>query len=369
MKIGIDARMMGPQNTRGIGRYVEELSKALVKNYPQDEFVFLAKEKNEIIAKFSNASFRYSEIGWYGFSEQTRLHKILNAMDVDLTHFPHWNVPLFYRKPYVITIHDLLLKHQKNSSKTSTRNIFYRNLKRLGYHLILRNAVKSSLKIFTPTQFVADDLEYFFPDAKEKILVTGEGCNLAIQEVGTMPDYKYLLYVGSAYPHKRLDLLVEAWPDVARLYPDLHLVIAGEKDLFMNRIIKTAQEKNTERVEFLGRVEDSVLVDLYKNAEAFVFPSEFEGFGLPPLEALVLGTPVISSDSRPMEEVLGEKGVIYFKTGSKDDMIEAVKAVVDNSKSLRSKAKIAGIELAAKYDWNRVTEKVFLAYKQVLKDL
>lgn len=368
MRIGIDARMMGAQNTRGIGRYIEELSKSLVKNHPADEFVFLSKEQNSTIAEYPNARFIFSDIGWYGLSEQIELPKILHRMDVDLMHFPHWNVPLLFQRPFVITIHDLLLKHQKNSNKASTRNIFFRTIKRLGYNIILRNAVKRSEKIFVPTEFVADDLAYFFPSAKDKIIITGEGCNLPSANAGNAFDYKYLLYVGSAYPHKRLDLLIEVWPFIAEIYPKLRLVIAGEKDVFMKRIIKSAEEKKLNRVEFLGRVGDADLVSLYKHAEAFVFPSEFEGFGLPPLEALVMGTPVISSDSRPMSEVLGERGVVYFKTGSKDDMIEAVKAVVDNSNSLRNKAKTAGLELASKYDWNKVAEKVFLAYKQALNN-
>lgn len=173
---------------------------------------------------------------------------------------------------------------------------------------------------------------------------------------------RYLLYVGSAYPHKRLDLLLTAWEDVSKQYPDLKLLIAGELDIFMKMQNEECRMKNVPRVEFLGKVTDDQLSELYQGALALVFPSSFEGFGLTPLEALAHGCPVVSSDSTCLPEVLGKKGVVYFKSGSRDGMLTAVKTVVDNQVQLRNEAAEAGQELARRHSWKQAAQKTLEAY-------
>ncbi len=368
MKIGIDARMMGAGNTRGIGRYIEELFCEMINDHPENEYYFVTRSLGHALKDHACVKTIVADIPWYSSKEQMYLPKILNNLDVDVMHFPHWNVPLIYNKPYVVTIHDLLLRHQKNSSKSSTRSLVHRVTKRVGYRAVLSHAIKGAKAISVPTQFVADDVTYFYPSQKNKIVVTGEGVSDLQNDGSNGPDFEYLLYVGSSYPHKRLDLLLEIWKDISEKYPDMHLVIAGETDVFMQRIKTMSESMNLMRVHFEGRVSDGMLRVLYENAKAFVFPSEFEGFGLPPLEALALGTPVISSDSRPMPDVLGTKGVVYFKSGSRDDMINAVKAVVDNSDSMRNQAKIAGDDFREKYTWKNASERTLEAYDLALKD-
>jgi glycosyltransferase involved in cell wall biosynthesis len=174
------------------------------------------------------------------------------------------------------------------------------------------------------------------------------------------------LYVGSAYPHKRLDLLLEAWEGLSRNDQSLSLVLAGEKDMFMRRLEGEARRRGLPRIAFLGSVDDATLLDLYEKALALVFPSSFEGFGLPPLEALVHGCPAISSDAGPMPEVLGKKGVIYFKSGSKDGMLEAIKTVVDNQSAYHKQALEAGPELTARHSWQQAAVKTLQAYRSAV---
>ncbi|MDF1496691.1 MAG: glycosyltransferase family 1 protein [Patescibacteria group bacterium] len=368
MKIGVDARMMGAGNTRGIGRYIEELFRAMIVNHPENEYFFITRSLDHALKDHACVKTIVADIPWYSTKEQLYLPKVLNKLDVDVMHFPHWNVPLTYRKPYVVTIHDLLLRHQKDSSKTSTRSVFHRLAKRVGYRAVLRHAIIGAKAISVPTQFVADDVEFFYPSKKRKIIVTGEGVSELHNDGSRDFDFEYLLYVGSSYPHKRLDLLMEVWKELSQSYPDMHLVIAGETDVFMQRIKLMSESMNLMRIHFEGRVSDGELRSLYENATAFVFPSEFEGFGLPPLEALALGTPVISSDSRPLPDVLGTGGVVYFKSGSGDGMIDAVKAVVDNSDSMRNQAKISGEVLKEKYTWRNASEHTLEAYNLALKN-
>lgn len=367
MRIGIDARMMGPNNTRGIGRYIEELVKAMVKGHKDHEYVLFTRNADHPLVDEDCIKTIVADIPWYGWAEQFRWSRIINEERLDLMHFPHWNVPFLCKHTYVLTVHDLLLRHQKDSAKASTRSFVSRMVKRIGYRVVLDTAIRRAGRICVPTQFVADDLAFFYPSAKDKVVVTGEGMTKFLDNGGRAPEYEYLLYVGSAYPHKRLDLLVDAWRTLQSVYPKLNLVIAGEVDVFMQKIQARVEAMNLKRVHFIGKVLDKDLKALYEGASAFVFPSEFEGFGLPPTEALMLGTPVISSDSRPMPEVLGTKGVIYFKSGSIFDMIEAVKAVVDNSKSMRNQAKNAGLELRERYNWKYASELTFKAYTRVLE--
>lgn len=369
MKIGIDARMMGPQNTRGIGRYTEELIKAMILNHSESEYTLIVRSADHALKDHACIKTVVADIPWYSVREQVYMPKILKDLDVDLVHFPHWNVPLTYHRPFVVTIHDLLLRHQKDSSKASTRFFLHRSVKRLGYRVVLDHAIRGALGICVPTQFVADDVEYFYPAQAEKIVVTGEGV-VELPSTGELaPDYDYLLYVGSSYPHKRLDLLISVWNKLMDQYPNLNLVIAGETDVFMQRIKRQVESMSLKRVHFEGRVSDGRLNALYAGALALVFPSEFEGFGLPPVEALAHGIPVISSDSRPMPEVLGAKGVIYFKSGLENDMINAVKAVVDNSESMRNQAKKAGEDLMEKFTWKNASLRTFEAYNLALKNL
>mgnify|MGYP000969619928 CR=1 FL=1 len=354
--------MMGADNTRGIGRYIQELYTAMVQARPDLEFVIFSKTCNHALAKFNNVETVIADVNWYGLNEQIRLPGIISRAKVDLMHFPHWNVPIFYNGPFVLTIHDLLLKHNKNSAKASTKFFALRWLKRIGYKLVLDNAVKNAGAICVPSGFVAEDLEYFFPEQKNKIIVTGEGIPDLSKGAKGAPDFPYFFYAGSAYPHKKLDLLMEAWSELAKLYPEKHLVVAGEVDVFMERVKKQARSLDLERVHFLGSVSDEELGNLYQKADLFIFPSEFEGFGLPPFEALSMGTPVAASHERPMIDLLGDLGVVYFKSGDKDAMIEAVKAVVDNLESMRNQAKNAGQALKEKYSWKNTALLTMKAY-------
>ena len=367
MKIAIDARMMGANNTRGIGRYIEELIRALLE-ISNDEFILVARTKDHPFANNPRVQTVVADISWYGWTEQFKMPGIFSKINADVYHVPHWNVSLGMPGPLVITVHDLLLRHQPNSSKVSTRSWPVRTLKHWSFRLILRNAISNAGKICVPTEFVKEDICKFYPSAKNKIVVTGEGISSLSKSVTAewRPDWnfsKFLFYVGSAYPHKRLDMLLEAWPQLIKQYPDLSLVIAGEKDSFMKQIESKFKAQALPGVCFADRVTDGELESLYNEALALVFPSSFEGFGLVPLEALAHGCPVISSDSRPMSDTLGNKGVVFFKTGDVNDMIMAIKSVVDKPEPYRNQAEKNKSELLAGHDWKEAAKITRQAYQ------
>ncbi|MHB8830815.1 MAG: glycosyltransferase family 4 protein [Patescibacteria group bacterium] len=370
MRIGIEARMMGPENTRGVGRYIQELVTAMIEVAPENDYVLVTRTSDHALS--GRVETVVADLPWYSWKEQTQMGQILKDLKADMVHIPHWNVPLGYSGPLVTTIHDLLLRHQPDSAKTSTRSWPVRLAKRLGFRLVLDHAIKSSRRICVPTEFTKQDLLNFYPAANGKVVVTGEGIASLKDKNDLKPPLlkgeskRFLLYVGSAYPHKRLDLLIEAWKEASRQWPDMELVIAGELDVFMQRLKDEAQRQNLARIKFLGKVSDSQLSELYQGALALVFPSSFEGFGLTPLEALAYGCPVVSSDSTCLPEVLGKKGVIYFKSGSKDGMLEAIKTVVDNQKEFQKQTLEAGVELAARHSWKQAAAKTLQAYQSAV---
>jgi len=377
MKIGIEARMLGAENTRGLGRYIQELVTAMLEIAPEHEYTLVTRRADHALASHPGIRTVVADIPWYTPREQWEMPAVLYSLKADVIHIPHWNVPMGYGGPLVATIHDLILMHQSASANASTRPWPVRAFKRLGYRLTLRHAVTTAKKICVPTEFVKRDMLSFFPKTSSKIVVTGEGISdlnskfkihlrpeLRSRENSKSFDGsdvdrgpwnvdRFLLYVGSAYPHKRLDLLLDGWDELSKTYPDMRLVVAGEMDAFMERTKRYAEDKKLSGVTFLGRVSDQDLSGLYQNALAFVFPSSFEGFGLPPLEALDHGCPVVSSDAACMPEVLGKNGVVYFKSGSHDGIIQAIKTVVDNSVRFKQKVLDAQPELRARHSWKK----------------
>lgn len=340
MHIAIDARMMGAGQTRGIGRYIEQMHLALQELRPDWRITLVQPD-----------------IPWYGLREQLQMPGAIKATNADHVWFPHWNVPFFYRGDFSVTIHDLLLVHQPQSAKASTRHPLIAWLKRCGFKIILKNALQKSRLIFVPTNDVKHDIETHFPFAKNKIIVNGEGLSaLPAPSAVKISESPFLFYVGSAYPHKRLDLLLEAWKSLSEKHPSLTLIIGGEQDVFMKRIQAQSEAMGLPRVRFSGRLSDQELADHYAQAEAFVFPTSFEGFGLPPCEALSLGCPVICSDIEVLREVLPEQGVFFFKNGSVDGMIEGIESVLVQGANARTQALLGGEEVRRRHDWKKAAE-------------
>ncbi len=368
---------MGPENTRGIGRYIQELVQAMLDQKTDDRFVLIVRKPEHPFVHEPNVETVIANVPWYGLAEQTKMPGVFRSVHADLVHVPHWNVPISFRGPLVVTIHDLLLRHQPKSAKSSLSGPFMRGIKQVAYRLTVAQCIKHAAKILTPTEFVKSDVESFYPKSKGKIIVTGEGMPGMVASswklearVEAIPSYQplapsYLLYVGSAYPHKGLDDLLAAWPKISTQYPDLKLIIAGEMDVFMQRV--KVQASDLKGIEFLGRVSDEQLSNLYSNAVALVFPSHFEGFGLPPLEALAHGCPVISSDAASLPEVLGKNGAIYFRAGDSGAILAAVQSVLADLGKARQNAMLAAKDLALRHNWKQAAELTLAAYRQALR--
>lgn len=321
MKIGIDARLYGKQG-RGIGRYIKNIIKELEKlDYENEYFIFLYKENfDEYIPKNPNFKKILINIRWYSLKEQLILPFILKKYKLDLMFFPHFNFPILYHKKFFLTIHDLLIHRFPNLRATILPKFIY-YLKLLGYKIVFRKAITDAEIIFVPSNFVKNEILKFYPNLlKEKIKVSYLGIENFKEMKNKSFNFKtqYFLYVGAFYPHKNINFLIESFLEYKKFRKNINLYLIGRLDYFGEKIKQ--KYKAIKEIKFLGYVEDEMLLEYYKNAKAFIFPSIYEGFGLPPLEALSLGCKVFASDIEVLREILKDK-VYYFNPYKKIELI------------------------------------------------
>lgn len=376
MKIGIDARLLGPEQG-GLGRYLEQLIFHLSQIDHENEYVIFLRRKNWDTLKISNKQFKYTkvlaDISWYGWHEQFLLSGILKKTKIDLMHFPHWNVPLFYNQPFVVTIHDLLLLEYPTRVASTLGPISYW-FKNSAYRLVLRHAIQKSQHIIAVSQFTAQEINRYFPTVKNKISVTYQAPSFSVQMnndnaekiVSNLNIIKpYVLYVGVSYPHKNLDRLVRAWKLFVEKNGDKYqLVIAGKKNYFSDKIEKIVRAENITGVIFTGFVPDQDLPALYKNASLYVFPSLYEGFGLPPLEAWVYNVPVAASNRGSIPEVLGT-GALYFDPESIEQMSDSIFQGLNNAE-IRQELRLAARRELPCYSWEKLAVETRAVYQKFL---
>ncbi|MFC1701032.1 glycosyltransferase family 4 protein [Patescibacteria group bacterium] len=364
MRIGIDARFYGPKKQKGLGRYVKELISGLEKIDNNCEFIIFLRKNNwdeyyPVNNKFKKVLADYK---WYGFAEQIFFPFKIWKAKVDLMHFPHFNVPLFCPVDFVVTIHDLILKHFPTRKASTLGPILY-FIKNYVYRFVIWISVKRAKKIITVSEYTKKDILDSFNIEANKVDVIYEGVftrSLPLDNLGILRKHKivksYLLYVGNAYPHKNLEKLILAFNG---LY-GLQLVLVGQIDYFYRRLKKFVYKKNINNIIFTDFVSDEDLAILYKNADLYIFPSLYEGFGLPPLEAMAYGLPVVCSNSSCLPEILGD-AAIYFDPKDINDIINKIKQVL-YSQDMRKKLISSGYNRIEKYSWLKMSKKIYDIY-------
>ncbi|MDD5749849.1 MAG: glycosyltransferase family 1 protein [Patescibacteria group bacterium] len=364
MKIAIDLRIFGTE-PGGIGRYNQKLLEELIKIDSQNFYFLIFRKKPEIELP-KNFQIILCDCTWYSFKEQLILPWLLYWRRLDLVHFTHFNVPVLYRKKFVVTVHDLIMTRFP-SRRASTLNSWAFGLKYFFYRRVIAYAVKKAKKIIAVSQFGAADIKEYFQlsdKAVKKIKVVYEGVSSL---TAAAPDSssarlawpeKYFLYVGNAYPHKNLEFLIKAFAVFRKNHPDYHLVLVGKKNYFYERLEK---EANCPQVIFAGYLSDQELLAAYHQAQAYVFPSLFEGFGLPPLEAMSQSLPVLSSQASCLPEILGE-AALYFDPKNQADLIQKMEEIISNG-DLRDFLVQKGQEQIKKYSWEKMSKEILEIYQ------
>jgi glycosyltransferase involved in cell wall biosynthesis len=313
----------------GIGRYYESLTKEFAKRGIKIYTCVPNTLRNDFEKDFSNIPniepifVDYGKFSLKGFFAQSKILKQLKG-EVDLFFYPNINLPYYIPKNTIITIHDL-----KPLTHFWDRN----DIKRKVYIFYLKRALKYSIKIILISNTVAHDLRKIFKGIEEKIEVIYEFVDDKFtnqnQICYPIVDNPYILFVGNRRKHKNLSLLIKAFAIIKKKIPH-YLVIAGGKDKKKDEVDVLVEKLNIkERIIQFINPSDEVIISLYKFADLFVFPSLFEGFGLPPLEAVSLGCPVILSDIPILKEIFGEAG-FYFNPYSEEDLAKAILKVISD---------------------------------------
>lgn len=346
MKIGIDARLI---NETGVGRYIRNLIRELVRIDITNRYIVFVRDDswnppNERWEK------RIVDIPWHSISEQLIFPWFLVKEHLDLVHIPYFNVPIFYPGKFIVTIHDLTILHFDTGKATTLPLPLYK-LRRLGYYLALAIGLRRAHKIIAVSQTTKQEIIDHFRIDPDKIVVTYEAVDEKVKnQKSKVKSLKriiadpYFLYVGNAYPHKNLETLLHAFQENTT-----KLVLVGKIDFFYERLKKNIVNRN---VIFFGQANDEQLINLYTHASALVFPSLMEGFGLPALEALSLGCPVIVSDIPVFHEILGDQAT-YFNPHDPEDIAQKLARNVVRPK----KVVLDG------YSWSKLASDTLAVYE------
>lgn len=365
-RIVIDARIRRSSTGRYADRLVEHLQKIdHINQYtillePDDPWQSIAKNFRSLPCPFPQFSFNL--INDFKFARQ------LKSLKPDLVHFTMTQQPVFYRGNIVTTTHDLTMFEFARAGQTPLP-IFW--LKMIGYKLLFWWSHRKSSRIIVPTNYVKEDLSKYMPSTNKKIVITYEASEPPSQNTPQKPAFtneadRFLLYVGTAFPHKNLDNLVRAFSLLRSNNPDLKLFLVGKKEYYYRQLedfIKS-QPGLEPWVQTTGFVSDNELAWLYKHAQTFVFPSLSEGFGLPGLEAMAHSCPLISSNATCLPEVYGGAAV-YFDPQNPQDIAKSINQVLED-KNLREKLVKSGCKQVKRYSWSRMAKQTLEVYEAVL---
>jgi glycosyltransferase involved in cell wall biosynthesis len=373
VKIAIDIRRM---TEFGIGTYIRNVVRALGRLDRQNKYFLIGsphkvEEIGPLPPNFHTVPLLDGDTDPKGYFQ---FRNILKRLGTDLVHIPHlfW-LPRALPCPYVMTVHDVL----EHMSRTRDHSGFRRSL----HFQLTKRVLAGACHIFAVSEFTKNELHQLFGVPPQRIEVVynaiderflrGHATDSDRQLIAEryLVTYPFLLYAGAISPHKNLIRIIEAFSALKtelakeQQYPDLKLIIIGDHlsghpDL-RRTVIKSGVQND---VRFLGFVPIEVLRIFYDAAKIFVFPSLYEGFGLPPLEAMAHGTPVVTSNASSLPEVTGNAAVLV----NPENVFEIMRALhrVLLDQSLREKLKERGQQQSKRFSWDSSVRRILAGYEE-----
>jgi glycosyltransferase involved in cell wall biosynthesis len=369
--VAFDARYINDQY-HGIGRHAYNLLEALTRLDPNRRYIayYYPGYRNSrfdlnALSKRPNIELRSVPIPLYSIGEQLAWPGLL--AHADLFHSPYVLLPLLARVKMIMTVHDLIFERHPEYRTQGLLQKLYRPMMQMG--------IKRAERVLTVSEASAHDIQEYYHVDSAHIHVIYNGVDeifqceqdpqrlAAVRERYGLPDH-FILTVGAGRPHKNVETLVEAF---ARLDPAIAptLVIGGKHDPRFPDLVGTciATHGLSERVMRLGMIQEADLSAVYSLADAFVFPSLIEGFGIPPLEAMMCGTPVIASNTPAVFEAVGSAALTFAPQDVRQLTTALYRVLTDTI--LRTTLKMRGLERARAFTWERVAQETLQAYASI----
>jgi glycosyltransferase involved in cell wall biosynthesis len=355
MRVAIDARKL---HDFGIGTYIRNLLRHLARIDRDTEYILLCRDADMGVPRQLGENFRAvrESSANYSIREQVHIPYILIRERPDVYHAPHYVLPPAVPCRSVVTIHDTI------------HLMFPQYLPNRGAYAYARTlmwaAAKRSDRILTVSESSKRDIIHYFNVNPDKIVVVYNALDERFsveptaEEIARVRerfqlDHGFVLYVGNIKPHKNLVRLIEAFDGLRREgFEDLKLLIIGDEISKWPALRRAVHRlKLHKHVRFLGFQSDETLASLYRLAAVFVFPSLYEGFGLPPLEAMASGTPVVTSNVSSLPEVAGDAAVLVNPYDA-IDIKDGIKRVLTDP-ALREELRRKGLQRAREFSWER----------------
>jgi len=368
VRVAIDARKL---HDFGIGTYIRNLLRELGRLDHTNEYVLLSRQADLTVAEQLGPNFRsvLEPSPNYSIREQFHVPWLLHRLKPDVYHAPHYVLPPAVRCRKVVTIHDCI--HLMFPQYLPNRAAYaYAKAS-------MWNAAKRSDRILTVSEASKRDILHFFNVPPEKVDVVYNAIDErfwnapAEEDIARVReryqlDHGFVLYVGNIKPHKNLVRLIEAFAELRKKsgFDDMKLLIIGDEISKLPALRRAVHShKLHKHVRFLGYLSDDTLAALYRLAAVFVFPSLYEGFGLPPLEAMASGTPVVTSNVSSLPEVAGDAAVLVDPYDP-HAIMDGIRRVLTDS-SLAAELRRKGPLRAREFSWERSVQRTRRLYEEV----
>jgi glycosyltransferase involved in cell wall biosynthesis len=377
VKVAIDIRRM---TEFGVGTYIRNVVRTLAQ-LDRDSKYFLIGSPAKV-AEFGALPPNFHAVSLAGREDTLKgnldFRAIVKRLGCDVVHIPHlfW-IPRGLGCPYVLTVHDLL-EHMYGSRDASS-------LRRTLHFYLTRRVLRKAARVIAVSQFTKNEIEKLLAISDERIEVvynaiderflhghaTDADRELIAQRY--LVNYPFILYAGAIRPHKNVVRIIEAFSALKselhkeQQFPDLKLIIIGDDLSSHPRLRRTVVRSGVQNdVRFLGFVPIEVLRIFYDVAKVFVFPSLYEGFGLPPLEAMAHGTPVVTSNTSSLPEVAGNAALLVNPENVFEIRRGLQRALLDQG--LRGQMKQRGYEQAQRFSWTNSVARILEIYREVAGD-
>lgn len=384
MKISFEGQAICSNYKTGIGWYTYNLIKNIIETGQEDQFDinifdFLgrnrAHEKVNVLFHGYN-TLKVNKCTWFHNGVYIRNQDLLSFIsynhlfniNVQVSHFFNYFIPKNIKSKTVVTIYDMVYKLYPETMYKANYDLLNKNTQRSGRDadIILTISENSKKEIAELINIPLEKIRIAYPATDSSIFYPrkDESCKSLLQAKYKI-EGDYILYLGTLEPRKNINTLIKAFELVSIKNSDIKLVLAGGKGWKYDEIYSLVQElKLEDRVTFTGYIEEEDIPILYSNAIMFVFPSIYEGFGMPPLEAMACGTPVIVSNSSSLPEVVGDSGVLVDPRDSEHIACEIERLIHD--KNLRKDLADKGLLQASKFSWKQSANKAMDIYRSLI---